>query len=169
MNPFKTNLLWPLMPKFLFSFDKSKATLRDLKSGREVSVEPVCIVGKSIKLSAVGKDAINAYISKNPGKHEVINPFDHPRTFLNDFDAAVAVLMYLHKAIYKAQGKRAIVNPVIIVRPLMSLAEGLSQIELRALHDLAHAGYAQKAFIYTGPDMSDKELLDYIQKVNYEK
>jgi len=83
--------------------------------------------------------------------------FAHPRSLVSDFTVAEQVL----KAYFRrVRGKSLLQpNPLVIVHPLGEHEGGLTQVELRALRELAFGAGASEARIWQGPQLTDEQVL----------
>ena len=83
--------------------------------------------------------------------------YSHPRALVGNFTNAELLIKSLTK---KMGGFTA---PSIVVHPLERIEGGLTQIEERAIQELAHGGAnGRKVFVHTGAQLTDAEV---IQKV----
>lgn len=87
----------------------------------------------------------------------VINPFQHDRVFVGDFDAAVALLRGATRAVLGG----IMLRPVMIVHPTHHLPSPLAPIEYRALLDIAFMSGAMGAAIHEGAPLSLEEVRNY--------
>jgi len=109
--------------------------------------------GKRIVV-AVGSEAQAAFL-KGDGSVTIHNGFDHPRSCVCDFDIAEAALRYF---IRRVASRAKLIRPIIIVHPLEKIEGGLTQVECRALRELAESAGARKAYVWTGRVLDFQEL-----------
>lgn len=103
-------------------------------------------------------DIGNSCHSLESSKYNIINPFSHPRTLLNDFCAAEKVLQHavreLHTSRYFAPAPR------VIFQPMEKTEGGLSPVEERAFRELSLGAGAREVLIHIGRELSPYGL-DY--------
>lgn len=137
-----------------------RLTVRNPKSGQTISEVPEAAIGgpagRPAQLLATGS-AARAAAAAAPGV-TLANPFAHPRSLLSDFTTAQAVLKSF---VRRAAGKSAWMQaaPIIVMHPLGEHAGGLTQIELRALRELAFGAGASEVILWQGPELGDEQLL----------
>lgn len=89
------------------------------------------------------------------GAVRTIEPFKHSRVVLHDYASAEKI--FLH-AVREVAGRRFFSpSPVMIVHPDMNLDDGLTQIEARALREIADGSGARKVIIHEGQQLTDQE------------
>ena len=126
-------------------------SVRDVSSGREVKGPPVVAISRNPeKVLAVGAAAMTA------GAPEIINPFKHPRTLVADFTAAQVVLKGFFKQLF--DGRLFAPAPTVVLHPKVDPEGDFTQIEIRALAELALGAGASKVVIWHGRDLADGEL-----------
>jgi rod shape-determining protein MreB and related proteins len=133
-----------------------RLTVRHVQSGRSVSGPPIAAVSKGPKreLVAVGEAAL----TPPPGQPvELVNPFKHPRTLLADFTLGEQVLKAFMNKLFEGSNlfRR---SPLVVLHPRIDPEGGFTQIELRALHELALGSGASKVILWKGRELSDEEL-----------
>lgn len=109
--------------------------------------------GKQIVV-AVGSGALSAH--SQGGGVTIHNGFDHPRTCIRDFEIAEATLRYFVSQ--TLSGSTLLLKPVVVMHPLEKIEGGLTQIEHRALSELAESAGARKAYVWTGRVLDLQEL-----------
>lgn len=87
---------------------------------------------------------------------EVLNGFQHPRTLLADFSVAEKTLQLLFQRLMPKSVLR--LAPIVVLHPLEHLEGGLTQVELRGLHELCRSAGARKVHIWTGRELTGEEL-----------
>jgi rod shape-determining protein MreB len=141
--------------------------LRDLDSGREWRGPPVVAATKPAthktgpfrKVVAVGNAAAEA-VSRDPENLEIMECFNHPRSIIDDFYPAQALLLEVFRSFYKGSFTRL----EVVMHPLEKLEHGLTKIEVRALMELGEASGAFRSCVWVGPELTDKELRSIGQK-----
>lgn len=82
---------------------------------------------------------------------EVTNPLSHPRTILGNFQVAEKLVQY---GVKKVLGNRLFgPAPIAIIHPMEKLEGGLTDIEQRALTELALSAGAREVVIHTGSEL----------------
>ena len=81
--------------------------------------------------------------------------FSHLRMLIGNFPKAQALIK---KAAASAKGLGLQLSLRILVHPTELVTGGLTQIEKRVLHELAHGAKAGKVFTWLGLDLSDEEV-----------
>lgn len=91
----------------------------------------------------------------------LVYPFDHPRLVIGDFTVAEKVVLHAIRELKRRQ-PWSLLRPVsLVVHPLRTLEGGLSQIEHRALLELAECSGARRAAIHTGHELTMPEIERY--------
>ena len=113
---------------------------------RRLPTETIVAVGRQARL-----------VSQNDAALILCKPFAHPRSLISDFTGAAQVL----KALLSRMPAKPfwMATPLIVLHPTEEQEGGLTQIEIRALHELMFSAGAAKALLWQGPDLSDAELL----------
>ena len=139
---------------------KDWLSVKDVSSGKMYENTPDVAIQnvKGVKaIAAIGKDA---WIEKQ--KHEdeieVVNGFNHPRVIIDDFTVAEKTIVYFLSQI--SDNKIIRPNPGVILHVTEELEGGLTQIEIRALQELAAGAGASKVSVWDGRELSDKEIAE---------
>lgn len=83
----------------------------------------------------------------------VIQPFDHPRVLIDDYDMAEKLVQFAISTLMQTQTFAT--SPDVVMHADLELEGGLSSIEARALHEMAiHAG-ARRILIHEGEALTD--------------
>ncbi|MCY0967272.1 rod shape-determining protein [Parathalassolituus penaei] len=102
-----------------------------------------------------GKEALAARSRPNV---ELLNPFDHPRMILADFEIAEKTLsLMLPKVLSGNWLKR---SPRLLIQPMEKLEGGLAGVERVMLVQMALGAGANQVITYTGPDL-DPAAIDW--------
>lgn len=136
-----------------------RVLVRDPKSGRFVDEVPEIAVsrppGGKATIVAVGAEARMAAAQAGAQLH---NPFAHPRSLVSDFTLASELLKaFVHRV--GGGGLRFMPSPAIVLHPLGEHEGGLTQIELRALREMAFGVGATEVQLWQGPPLTDEQLL----------
>lgn len=135
-----------------------RVMLRDPKSGRVIDEVAEIATGprpdgKTLVLG-VGADARGAAAQ---GGGQVHAPFAHPRSLVSDFVLAQQLLKALVRRV--SGGGWLQLSPSIVLHPLGEHEGGLTQVEIRALQELALGSGAVAVQLWQGPALSDAQLL----------
>lgn len=125
------------------------------QSGREWSDTPdVARHASSGKVQAVGRDALVL-----AGNSDVVvdNGYRHPRTLIADFILAELALKSMIPRV--APRSWFSPSPVIVMHPLAQLTGGLTQVEIRAIHELAVGVGARRALVWEGDELTRQQVL----------
>ncbi len=136
----------------------TRLSVRDPRSGRSVAEVPEIAVR-----AAPGRKPVVVDVGAQARAHaaepdvRVLNPFAHPRSLVSDFVAAQQVF----KALFRRVSGPAWLQPAprAVLHPLGEHEGGLTQVELRALHELALGAGASGVRIWQGAALSDEQLL----------
>jgi len=88
---------------------------------------------------------------------ELVKPFAHPRTLVSDFSMAQELLKALMRRL--PRGSWFLLAPRVILHPEGNPEGGWTQIEIRAMHELALGMGARSAHVWQGPVLTDEQLL----------
>lgn len=149
MLSFFTNILY-------VQVSPDRLTVRNPKTGQVISEKPEVAIseGPKGKIIAVGS---NARASQSCQTVKIVNPFAHPRSLVSDFTVAEQLI----KAFIKRLGGQGIfsVAPEIVMHPQGNPAGGFTQIEIRAILEMALGAGASKVKVWQGRALTDHELL----------
>jgi len=81
-------------------------------------------------------------------------PFSHKRSLVGDFTAAEKLL----KALVKEVQQGLVLSVSIVIHPMERIEGGLSQIEERALRELAIGAGASRVAVWVGDALTDEEV-----------
>jgi rod shape-determining protein MreB len=131
-------------------------SVRDVSSGRSVTEPPLAAISRETKkrLVAVGEAARVAAAAQAV---DLVNPFKHPRALLSDFTIAGAIIKGFVKKLF--EGRLFAASPVVVLHPRVDPEGGFTQIEIRALQELAIGAGASRAFVWHGRELTKDELL----------
>ena len=90
-----------------------------------------------------------------------IEPFTTKRLLVGDFSTAEKYLRAVLKKVH--EGKWFSSSPVVIIHPMEMIDGGLSQIEERALVELAAGAGARKVVVWVGHELSDQEVINHVK------
>jgi len=134
-------------------------TVTDLASGKVWREEPLLAIrreGGTARILAVGSEAKRR---RGPAV-ELINPFSHPRTLLQDFIAAEKLLQAAFRQLHQSSVFRP--SPFVIIHPLEKTEGGLAGVEERAFRELALGAGARGAIVWQGRVLTNAEARERI-------
>jgi rod shape-determining protein MreB len=151
------SLLSGFMPLLYVQLSPQLLTIRNVKTGEQIS-EPPRIAIRSEQGGKPTVLAVGANASMAAGDSvEVMNPFDHPRSIVSDFTVAEQLL----KAFFRRLGGNSwfAPSPKVVMHPLGAPEGGFTQIEIRALLEMALGAGASEVVVREGRPLTDQELL----------
>ena len=148
-------MLSVFQPILYVQLSPTRLTIRNPKTGESVSEIPEIAITREPKRKVVGVGSEARLPQTSPA--DVLNPFAHPRTLVSDFTAGEQLL----KAFFRRLQSTSIfaASPRVVVHPQGDPAGGFTQIEIRALHEMALGAGASEAVLWQGRDLTDQELL----------
>ena len=99
--------------------------------------------------------------SKRIIERKAHEPFSSLRLLIGDYLVAESLLRDCFRELLKGI---QIVKPVVLIHPLDMVDEGLAPVEERILHELAAGAGARRAVIWTGPELTDDQVLQKIKQ-----
>lgn len=87
-------------------------------------------------------------------------PFTTNRLLVGNFTNAERLLTEAVKKLYK--GKWFKPAPFIVIHPLSMADGGLSEVEERAIHELAASAGASKVRVWVGKELTDEEVVNLL-------
>jgi rod shape-determining protein MreB len=151
-------ILQLLKPVVYVKLSPDMVSVREVNSGYELSEPPLIAIARNPKerVLAVGQEAAASATSQGA---ELVNPFKHPRALLSDFTVAEQVMKhFVHKASKASKGGIFRPAPIVVLHPLVNPEGGFTQIEIRAMHEMALGAGARKVIIWHGRELSNEEL-----------
>jgi rod shape-determining protein MreB len=136
-----------------------KITVREAHSGYEISEPPQVAIARKLKeeVVAFGNEAATIASVRNI---DLVNPFQHPRALLSDFTVAEVIMKhFVTKAAKANRGGIFRSAPIVVLHPLIDPEGGFTQIEIRAMHELAIGAGARKVIVWQGRELGKEELL----------
>lgn len=149
-------MLSSLIPTVYVQISPDRLTVRNTKTGETISEVPEVAMshGPKTNILGVGNEARSR---QSASTVKIVNPFGHPRSLVSDFTAGEAILKAFLR---RLQGSSIFaVSPKVVMHPMGEPAGGFTQIEIRALHEMAMGAGASKAVVWQGRALSDQELL----------
>src|SRR5262249_2735858 len=126
--------------------------VKDVVSGHVINEVPEIAIsnGEKERVLETGKRAKQVAAEQSA---LLLNPFKHPRCLLSDFTVAEVVIREFVRKLHKGGNRLFLPNPNVIMHPRPNPEGGFTQIELRALRELAiGAAGARKIGIWLGED-----------------
>ena len=132
-------------------------SVRDINAKRTIEDIPLMAItrGKNRSILAIGASAATE-ASTSRKEYELINGFDHPRSIISDFTVAEKTLQYFFRKLVRNKMLRP--SPIVVMHVLDKMEGGLTQVEVRALQELAAGAGAREAYVWTGRELMDHEF-----------
>lgn len=149
-------MLSALKPTIYVQISPERLTVRNVRNGESISEVPEIAIGHDPKptILAVGEQARIASVGTTA---KVFNPFSHPRSLVSDFTLGEQVLKAFLR---KIQSKSLLAfGPLVVLHPLGEPAGGLTQVEIRAFHEMAIGAGASQVIVWHGSKLSDEQIL----------
>ena len=93
------------------------------------------------------------------------DPFTTERLLVGKFSTAEYVLKRGMKRLH--ENRWLAPSPIIVVHPMEKAENGLSEVEERALRELAIGAGARKVFVWVGNVLSDEEVIEKAARSTY--
>ena len=131
---------------------------RDISNGKTVEDKPVVAIhieGRHRNILAIGASAtFKAELTDY--EFTLINGFDHPRSIISDFEIAEHTMRYFISQLRDNQTFQP--RPEIVIHVLEKNEGGLTDVEVRALLELAAGAGARQAYVWTGDELTDQNF-----------
>ncbi|MCH8497043.1 MAG: lysozyme inhibitor LprI family protein [Marinobacter sp.] len=146
-----------ISPTLYIQIWEHRLKVTNLKTGQVYEDAPLVAIETSPrgdkKVAAIGAAAGQLPLRSNI---ELVNPFSHARTLLNDFVIAETLIMH---GVRNVCGKDLVpAAPAVIMHPMEKLDGGLTHIERKALRELALGAGARAVTVYQGEELSTRTL-----------
>lgn len=149
-------MLSALSPLLYVKVAPDRLTVRNVRTGAEISEVPEIAIGKAGKKAVILAAGAQARAAVSTQSAELVNPFNHPRTLLGDFTVGEQLLKAF---IRRLNGKSWLaLAPRVVIHPLGSPAGGFTQVERRAFHEMALGAGASQVVVWVGRELSDQEV-----------
>ena len=145
-----------LKPVVYIQIAPDRLTLKNLKTGETIAEVPEVAISlpPHAKILAVGSQAQEA-AAMQPS--QVVNPFAHPRSLVSDF---VVGEQLIKQQLRRLMGHSLLsLAPCVVMHPLGCPQGGFTQVERRALREMAVGAGAAEAIVWTGRPLTDQEIL----------
>jgi len=138
---------------FYLRFNRDRVSVRNVSTGEVVEVA-----------AKLGLDAADIILSVgdpiDPSAVRELRPFQHPRVLIDDFAGGEKIVQF---AFWRLYGKRGIrPSPIVVMHPDLELDGGVTQIEARALREMAEGAGARRVYLHYGQALTDEEVSDYL-------
>lgn len=143
-------------PPLYIRLSPFRLTVRNVKTGALVSEVPEIALSRGPKPKLLGAGD-EAALYKSSKSAQVLNPFSHPRTLVSDFTLGQQLIKAFIKKLPKGSALAA--APRVVFHPQGDPAGGFTQIEIRALHEMALGAGASEVTIWQGQDLTDEQVL----------
>ena len=145
-----------ITPPLYIRLSPYRLTVRNVKSGAFISEVPEIAISRSPKPKMLGAGN-DAALHKSSKSAQVINPFSHPRSMVSDFTHGEQVLKAFVRKLRATHLLAA--APRMVFHPLGEPAGGFTQVEIRALHEMALGAGASEVTMWQGPELTDEQVL----------
>jgi len=129
--------------------NRRRITVRNIATGAQFECTACLSINDSKTIVSVGEPI-------SPNATSTIWPFKHPRILIEDFTAAEKLIRHALRQLTKARIIQP--SPIVIVHPDLDLEGGITQIESRALMEIAEACGARKVHVHYGRQLTDQEV-----------
>jgi rod shape-determining protein MreB len=143
-----TEVLNNLTTTFYIQIWKKRFKVTNLKSGNVYEDLPLVAI-QDDKVMAIGQEA-----SIYPN---TINPFNHPRMIVDDFE--IAEILFRH-AIEKVTKRTVLFSPLGIIHVMDEFDTKLTEIEKKALIEISMTAGCRESIVYEGKDLD-------VEKINF--
>lgn len=146
---------------------ENRIRVTDIATGKIYDEKPLVAL-KKIEKGASRIRAFGDRASLESGENvEIVNPFSHPRVLFADFAVGVKLLQHILKELRSK--KIFMPSPQVVMHPMEKTEGGLTEIERRALIELALSAGAKDAIMYQGLQLATHNF-DYhaIKSINEE-
>ncbi|MES2818780.1 MAG: rod shape-determining protein [Pseudomonadota bacterium] len=142
-------------PILYIQLSPQQLSVRNLKTGETLAEVPEVAIAYDPAPRVLGMGAEARAFGAEPSV-ELINPFGHPRSLVSDFIVGEQLLKAF---IRRALGRSLLtIAPRVVMHPLGDPAGGFTQVELRALREMALGAGACEVVIWRGRGLTDAEL-----------
>ena len=154
-------LLSYFQPLLYIKISPELLTIQNVKTGAQMSEVPELAISRgSAKRVVLGfgatARAAAAAVAEGNQSSEIINPFAHPRSLVSDFTTGEVLLRAF---VRQARGTALFsLAPRVVLHPLGSPAGGFTQVERRALREMALGAGASEVVLWIGQELSDQEV-----------
>ncbi|MFT5534537.1 MAG: rod shape-determining protein MreB [Burkholderiaceae bacterium] len=149
-------MLSALFPILYVKFDSDRLTVRNVRTGAEISEVPEIAMrkaGKKTVILASGVEARNAAFTQSA---ELINPFNHPRILLGDSILGQQLLKsFIHRL---DRTWWFALTTRVVMHPTGFHTGSFTQAECRTFCEMALGAGASQVVLWLGRELSDQEV-----------
>ena len=135
-----------------------RLVVRDARAGRMFDQAAVLAVTRAAprRIVAVGDQAVLAAAGAQQPV-DLVRPFAHPRTLMADYTAGEQLLKAAIQTVLR--GRWLALSPRVLMHPVGEPVGGLTQVEIRALQEMALGAGAHRVTVWQGPQLTDEQVL----------
>ena len=135
-----------------------RLVVRDARAGRMFDQAAVLAVTRAAprRIVAVGDQAVLAAAGAQQPV-DLVRPFAHPRTLMADYTAGEQLLKAAIQTVLR--GRWLALSPRVLMHPVGEPVGGLTQVEIRALQEMARGAGAHRVTVWKGPLLTDEQVL----------
>ena len=135
-----------------------RLVVRDARAGRMFDQAAVLAVTRAAprRIVAVGDQAVLAAAGAQQPV-DLVRPFAHPRTLMADYTAGEQLLKAAIQTVLR--GRWLALSPRVLMHPAGEAVGGLTQVEIRALQEMALGAGAHRVTVWQGPQLTDEQVL----------
>ncbi|WP_448251590.1 rod shape-determining protein [Ottowia oryzae] len=135
-----------------------RLVVRDARAGRMFDQAAVLAVTRAAprRIVAVGDQAVLAAAGAQQPV-DLVRPFAHPRTLMADFTGGEQLLKAAIQTVLR--GRWLALSPRVLMHPVGEPVGGLTQVEIRALQEMARGAGAHGVTVWQGPLLTDEQVL----------
>ena len=135
-----------------------RLVVRDARAGRMFDQAAVLAVTRAAprRIVAVGDQAVLAAAGAQQPV-DLVRPFAHPRTLMADYTAGEQLLKAAIQTVLR--GRWLALSPRVLMHPVGEPVGGLTQVEIRALQEMARGAGTHRVTVWQGPLLTDEQVL----------
>lgn len=135
-----------------------RLVVRDARAVRMFDQAAVLAVTRAVprRIVAVGDQAVLAAAGAQQPV-DLVRPFAHPRTLMADYTAGEQLLKAAIQTVLR--GRWLALSPRVLMHPVGEPVGGLTQVEIRALQEMALGAGAHGVTVWQGPLLTDEQVL----------
>ena len=135
-----------------------RLVVRDARAGRMFDQAAALAVTRAAprRIVAVGDQAVLAAAGAQQPV-DLVRPFAHQRTLMADYAAGEQLLKAAIQAVLR--GRWLTLSPRVLMHPVGEPVGGLTQVEIRALQEMARGTGAHRVTVWQGPLLTDEQVL----------
>ena len=151
-------MLRSFIPVLYVRVSPERLVVTNVKNGHSLSEVPELAIARNPeRVLACGAAARSTAAQSGA---VVVNPFAHPRSLVSDFTAAEQLLkLFVRRLVGKAWFSP---SPRVVIHPLGEPDGGFTQVERRALREMALGSGAAEVVVWTGRELTNQEVAEGI-------